>query len=239
MWGAVLLGTAPVPAGAQISVDARVEGATDERRRGISWSDGDAIVAASATASIPAGFDLGVRAVTLRGSAGHGGADAVFDVTGGYAIRSGGWRFDAFARGHLFSGGRGRLDYVEGGVQASYLIGPADVGVQFLYAPSQAAIGGDNLHLGATARIGVSTTPYSVIGGIGRSSGRVGDPVRAARLRPGGGYTDWSLGVERSSGPLTLGLVYSGTDIRDGVAGRDGRAGHVGDRLTARIAMDF
>ena len=239
--GAVALGVTALPALAQ-SIDASIEASTDERRRGISWSDGRIAPAASVRLGLPSGLDLGVRVTGTREDARHGGADAVVDVTGGYGIELiSGLRVDGFLTGHLFSGAAGRMDYVEGGVGASYALGPAEVGVDARYAPAQSAIGGDNLWLGARARVGIPMTPFTILGSMGRSSGSVDDPLRAARLRPGGSYSDWSLGVDHILGPLTLGVAYSGTDIdRDRLVESPYGAGrHAGDKVTARVAVTF
>ncbi|WP_258042795.1 TorF family putative porin [Sphingomonas sp. NBWT7] len=239
---ATIAAAVPMAATGQVSLGASVEASTDERRRGISWSDGDLAPAASVRAGLPAGFDLGVRLTGTRGDPRHGGADAVADVTSGFGGDIGsGLRLDGFVTGHLFVGAAERLDYVEGGLGASYLLGPAEIGVDARYAPDQAAIGGDNLWVGARARVGVPATPFTLHGGVGHSSGSVDDPRRAARLRPGGSYADWSLGVDHITGPLTIGVVYTGTDIaRDRlVASRFAGARHVGDKVTARVAVTF
>ncbi|WP_085808642.1 TorF family putative porin [Sphingomonas sp. TZW2008] len=239
---ATIAAAVPVAAMAQVSLGASVEAATDERRRGISWSDGDLAPAASVRAGLPAGFDLGVRVTGTRGDPRHGGADAVAEVTGGFGGDVGsGLRLDGFVTGHLFVGAAERLDYVEGGLGASYALGPAEIGVDARYAPDQAAIGGDNLWVGARARVGVPATPFTLHGGIGHSLGSVDDPRRAARLRPGGSYADWSLGVDHITGPLTIGVDYTGTDIaRDRlVASPFAGARHVGDKVTARVAVTF
>ena len=232
---------AALPASAQVSIGGSVEVATDERRRGISWSDGDLAPAASVTAQVPAGFDLGVRITGTRGDPRHGGADAVVDVTGGFTRDIGsGLRLDGFVSGHLFAGAAGRLGYIEGGVGASYALGPAEIGVDARYAPDQSAIGGDNLWLGARARVGVPATPFTVKGTIGRSSGSVDDLVRTARLRPGGDYTDWSLGVDHITGPISVGVLYTGTDIDvPAPAAAYANSRHTGDKVTARLAVSF
>ncbi len=232
---------AALPASAQVSLGGSVEVATDERRRGISWSDGDLAPAASVTARAPSGFDVGVRVTGTRGDPRHGGADAVADVTGGFAREiGGGLRLDGFVTGHLFAGAAGRMDYVEGGVGASYALGPAEIGVDARYAPDQAAIGGDNLWIGARARVGVPATPFTVNAGVGHSTGSVDDWQRAARLRPGGDYTDWSLGVDHITGPVTVGLLYTGTDLDDRtLASPYANARHAGDKVTARLAVNF
>lgn len=217
------------------TVDLSAELSSDERRRGLSWSDGRAAVAVAATAHGPADVDVGVRVVTVRDDPRHLGAGAVADVTVGHGRDlGGGWRADAFVTAHLFAGATGRADYVEGGAGIGYSIGPAEVGADLRYAPAQSPIGGDNLYLAARARLGIPATPWTVDASVGRSSGAVDDPVRAARLRPGGGYADWALGVTRYAGPLEIGLRYTGTDIRDT---GDPLTRHAGHRVAARIAI--
>jgi uncharacterized protein (TIGR02001 family) len=229
------------PAIAQSSIDGRVEVTTDDRRRGISWSDGKPTAAAGLTLGLPAGFDIGARVSGTRRDPRHGGADVVIDPTLGYRRDlGGGFRLDAFAQGHVFAGGLGGLSYGEGGVDVGFLLGPAELIGEARYAPDQAAIGGDNLYLGARTRIGVPATPYTVTASIGRSSGSVDDLIRAARLRPDGRYANWSLGVERVTGPITLTVEYTGTDIADGAAvSRFANRRDAGDRLAARAAFSF
>ncbi|WP_375249408.1 TorF family putative porin [Sphingomonas sp.] len=246
LYAAALFGAAavasPFPAAvAQVTPHASIELSTDERRRGISWSDGDVAPAAAARLDLPAGFDIGARVTGLRASARHGGADAVVDATLGYSRYAGAIRLDGFVTGHLFAGGIERLDYLEVGGGASYSLGPAELGAEARYAPSQSAIGGDNLYLALRGRVGVPATPYSITGSVGRSSGGVDDPERAARLRPLGRYHDWSVGVQRITGPVTLGLEYTGTDISDDGPDptRFADRRNAGDRITARVALGF
>lgn len=241
MLAAMLSGVAALPAAAQVVPHGGVEVTTDERRRGISWSEGKAAASAWGRLDLPAGFDVGARVTTTRGDPRHGGADAVIEPTLGYARDLGGLRLDGFVTGHVFAGGMGGLSYVEGGAGGSYTLGPAEVGVEARYAPSQDAIGGDNLYLGARARVGIPATPWTVVGTIGRSSGDVTDAIRAARLRPAGRYSDWSLGVQRITGPLTIGVTYSGTDIRDDGPDASPFAvrRHAGDRIAARVSLGF
>lgn len=233
---AMLSGVAALPAAAQ--VQAGVELATDERRRGISWSEGKAAPSAYARIDLPAGFDLGARVLATRGDARHDGADGVIEPTLGYSRDLAGFRLDAFATGHFFTGARGRMDYGELGAGLNYSLGPAQAGVEARYAPSQSAIGGDNLYLGVRGRVGIPATPWTVTASAGRSSGSVDDAIRAARLRPDGTYHDWSLGVQHVTGPLTVALEYTGTDIRNGPdVSRFAVREHAGDRLAARISL--
>lgn len=189
---------------------------------------------------VPFGLDLDARVTGTRGDPRHGGADAVFDVTGGFNREiGGGLRLNGMAIGHFFAGAAERLDYAEVGLGASFALGPAEVGVDARYAPEQSAIGGDNLWVGARGRLGVPMTPFTFHAGLGRITGSVNDARRAARLRPGGDYTDWSLGVDHITGPVSLGLLYTGTDIGAVAASPFANARHTGDKVTARFAISF
>jgi hypothetical protein len=230
---------ATTPAMAQIATSAGVEATTDENRRGISWSEGRASIAGDATVS-GYGLDLTARVAALRGSDRHGGADAVADLTLGSGWDVGAVRLRAQGTAHIFGGARGNMDYAELGGSASYTYGPADLTAGAIWAPEQRAIGGSNLYLYANASAGLPGTPLTAIAGLGHSSGTVSDPVRAQRLRPGGDYTDWRLGVEYRRDRLTLGVDYVGTDVtRADAFGAFADAGHAGDRLLGRVRFDF
>ena len=232
---------AAMPAAAQmLPVSGSVEVATDERRRGLSWSEGKVAPAASLSLQLPSGFNIGARVTGLRGSARADGADAVIDGSVGYGMDlASGLRGEGFVMYHAFTGARGHMDYVEGGLGLSYQLGPAQVGADARYAPSQGAIGGDNLYVSARAELGLPATPLTFRASVGHSSGSVDDPLRAARLRPGGSYSDWLVGVRSVAGPLTIGLDYSGTDVGRTVASPYADARNTGDRVTARASVSF
>ena len=61
-------------------VSGSIEVASDERRRGLSWSEGDPVVRGTISAPVADGLSLDATAVTLWGSDRHGNADAVIDV---------------------------------------------------------------------------------------------------------------------------------------------------------------
>jgi hypothetical protein len=211
--------------------------ASDDRRRGLSWSDG-AVAPSVAVRGAVGSLDAGARITAARNSARFGGADAVADLDLGYTLSLGGG-FDLVGVGaaHLFAGVRGRQDFVEGGADLTYLIGPLTLTGGGRYAPSQSAIGGDNLYLFARAEGGVPTTPVTVHAQLGRTSGSTDDPFAAARLRPGGGYTDWSVGGSYVRGRLSIGLDYVGTDVSRDAARVSG--GHAGDALVGRVGLRF
>lgn len=229
---------AAAPAWAQ-SLSGGIEVASDESRRGLSWSGGRG--AASADLSSPAGpFEASARVTTVRASPRHAGADAVVDLELGAATDVGPFRLRGHVAGHLFAGARGRMDYVEFGGSGSYSLGPLQLNAGVAYAPDQAAIGGSNLYVHAGANVGIPTTPLSVSASIGHSSGDIDDPVRAARLRPAGAYSDWRVGLEYNRRPISVGLDYVGTDIRNRPdLPSFGDARHVGDRVIGRLRIAF
>ncbi|BBC72306.1 conserved hypothetical protein [Altererythrobacter sp. B11] len=189
------------------------EATTDYRQRGLSGSDGDP--ALTAIVAVPVTQELELQAVgsTLRESARHGGADLGVDLAATYRLRSGGWSLSAGPVARLFTGGDGGLNYVELAGRAGYTLGPAAVAVGASYAPAQDAIGGDNLYLHADADVGVPGTPFTLLAGVGHSSGSVDDRSRSARLRPGGSYWDYRLGAEYVMSPFALGARFTTTSI--------------------------
>ena len=77
-------------------------------------------------------------------------------------------------------------------------------------------------------------TAFTIFGGLGRSSGKVDNMLRAARLRPdGGSYWDYRLGIERVTGPAVIGARFS-TTSGTGDAGE-----HDGSRLVAYAGFNF
>jgi len=229
----------PTSVQAQVAPSGGIEVATDEARRGLSWSEGRATLSADAAASLGR-IDASARVTTLRNADRQAGADAVVDV-----MLATGWDLGAVtlrtsATGHLFAGARTGMDYAEIGASARYSYGPARLvgGVEF--APSQDALGGSNVYLYANADAGIPGTPYTLLAGIGRSSGTTTDPLRVQRLRPGGSYMDWRLGVEHRRDRLTFGIDYLGTDVaRTDVPGPFADARHAGDRLVGRAQIAF
>ena len=104
----------------------------------------------------------------------------------------------------------------------------------------QSAIRGNNLYLYANGYSGIPGTPLGLSAAIGRSSGSVDDPLRAARLRPDGTYVDWRIGLEHVRGPLTLAVDYVGTDIDQGAPTSPfADARHAGERVLGRVRLSF
>jgi hypothetical protein len=233
-----IAGAALLYAGAAGAQTVSVEAATDEARRGLSWSEGRAT--ASGELFVARGvLDASARVTALRGSARHGGSDAVADLGLGATWRTGAVTLELRGDAHLFAGGRGPLDYGEVTGAVGYTFGPLQLDVSASYAPPQDALGGDNLYLRAGARAGIPLTPFTLAAAVGRTTGDGDGSAAADRLRPGGRYTDWRLGVERISGPLTLGVDYVGTNVSKRLLSGGGDARHDGDRVVARVRLSF
>ena len=235
--GRVLLAAAlAVPAAPAAAQSVAVEASTDARVRGLSWSDGSPALAAAV--SVPLGdWRLDARGTSLRGSRRHDGADLGLDTALRYTRAFGGWRATAGVVHHAFID-RAASNYWEIEAGAGYLIGPLDLALTAAWTPSQDAIGGDNLYLRAGAAAGVPGTPITVFGHVGRSMGP-DRRERATRLRPDGDYTDWRLGAEHVTGPLTLGLQVTGTSIETPVPVTRFTDRHVGTRLAGTARIDF
>lgn len=221
------------------SIDAGMEVTTDEVRRGLSWSDGEVSASADASAGF-AGVDAAVRFTALRKSDRHANADVVADLVIGKDWDVSGFTLRTEAIGHVFGGADSNMNYAEVRLGGSYTIGPLQVGAGAFYAPSQDAIGGDNLYLRATALAGIPAFPVTVAASVGRTTGDTKE-ARSARLRPAGDYTDWKVGLEYNQFPFTVGVDYLGTDIDTSrvVTSPFADLKHVGDRVVGRVRLSF
>lgn len=215
-----------------------VEVTSDQRRRGLSWSDGKAAIEGRAALATSVGVELGVDISTLRESRRHGGADAVLDLSARYGRDLDGWRLSAGVTGHVFPGASGQ-GYVELDGRIGYEIGPVQLSVGASYAPPQDAIGGDNLYLSLGANAGVPGTPLTVHGHVGRSSGGIDDVLRARRLRPDNRYWDYSIGADYQIGPFAAGLRYTDTNIDAADPALPFMDRHTGSRLTGSLRVGF
>lgn len=209
-----------------------VEAASDERRRGLSWSDGAPVVRAGASIIVGGDIAIDARATSLWGGNRHRDADAVIDLAARYAHAAGPWRWEGEAAYRLFPGAS-NMGFGEIGATATYMIGPASVDIFARYAPPQGAIGGDNLHVGGGLSVGVPATPWTVSAHVGRSSGDADNPARAARLRPDGAYWDHGVAIDYYRRNWSAGLRYADSSM-DRAA-----ASHAGASLIGRFAVTF
>ncbi|TDW63285.1 uncharacterized protein Gcw-chp [Novosphingobium sp. PhB55] len=217
-----------------------LEATTDLRERGLSWSDGKPALSADATVPLSQSVTLDLGAASLRDSTRHGGADIGLTAAPEISLLSrGGWTLSAGATGHVFVGASG-LSYGELNSTLAYAIGPAQLAFGASFAPSQKAIGGSDLYLEGNAALGVPGTALTVYGGGGYSTGATRDDALAAdrvrRLRPGGSYWDYYLGVEHQMDRLALGLRYTGTSIGDDLAAGSGTGRYLDRDTGSRLA---
>ena len=216
---------APVPTGSGFDLSGSVTALSDYRFRGVSRSDEDPAVQATLTLSHDSGLYAGVTTTTLKGLDSFRLRDPAFqdlgdvelDLYAGYGADLGrGFSLDAGLLYYLFAGGNGPTDYVEPYASLSYLIGPVDFTAGAKYAPSQDAIGDeDMLYLFGQVDATIPFSRWRFSGLVGHQDwGRFGD------------YWTWSLGTEYRL-PLgrgtdaTLGLRYVDTDLPS-VSGQDG-----------------
>lgn len=235
--GAGACATLPAAFAQSTAPSLQIEAASDERRRGISWSEGAPVLRAAASVPLTPTWALDAAATTLRGSDRHGGANAAIDL-GATLTRpvGGGWTLSATGRYHLFPGASGQ-GYGEVGATASFLIGPATMDLFAFYAPDQSAIGGDHLYVGTSAAIGIPATPLTLSAHIGHSSGSRDDPARSRRLRPEGSYRDHGVALDYYRGRWSAGLRYTDSSIGKGngtIATR-----HAGASLIARLGLSL
>lgn len=231
---AMVLAATPAPVLAQYADRFSVtpEASSDERRRGLSWSDGDPVVRGTVAVQATDGLSFDATATSLWNSDRHSRATAVLDLGGSYSQQVGAWRLSAEGVYHLFPSASGQ-GYGEIGASAGFLIGPANIDFNASYAPRQSSIGGDNLYLSASAAAGVPGTPFTVSAHIGRSSGRVRDEENAARLRPDGAYWDHGISVDYLKRHWFAGVRYANSSI-DGPGRR-----HSGATLIGRVGVAF
>lgn len=208
---------APAPTGAGLDVAGSLTLLSDYRFRGVSRSDEDPAVQGSLSLSHVSGFYAGATATSLKGTDGFRLRDPAFrdlgdvelDLYAGYSTPIGrGFSLDGGLVYYAFLGGDGATDYAEPYASLTYLIGPLDVTAGAKYAPSQDAIGDqDMLYLFAQADVTIPFRPWRFTALVAHQDwSRFGD------------YWTWSLGAEHRlrlgrGADATLGLRYVDTDL--------------------------
>lgn len=228
---AITAALAPCPAAAHEALQFEASALSEDRRRGLSWSEGKAAARLSADLPLPAGFEISAEATTARGAVRHGGADAAIDLRAGYRRDTGLLRLEGGAVLHSLAGGRGNQGFWELEAGTSVALGSLDLSLLAAFAPPQDAIGGSNFYRRARLRAGLPGTPVTLSAHFGKTTGSARQPGSARRLRPDGRYHDWSLGADYALGKWTLGLAYTDTDIR--------RGAHAGAAIVAGAHLAF
>lgn len=197
-----------------ISVSGGVAVVSDYRFRGVSLSDKDFAVQPFLTISHESGLYAGVWGSNIADNAGD---DVEVDLYAGF---SGGEEltYDIGATYYLYPG-VSSFNYVEFTGKLGSTVGPANVGVQLSYVPSQDNTGNnDNIYFGTNANIAVPNTPISIVASMG---------VEDGAFTAGNEKVDWSLGLTAAVSGFTLGASYVDTNRRSVFAFKDSTAGVV------------
>ena len=197
-----------------ITISGGVTGVSDYRFRGVSLSDKDFAIQPTLTVKHESGFYAGFWGSNL---AENPGDDIEVDLYAGFA---GGNKltYDIGATYYLYPG-VSSLNYVELTGKLGSTIGPATVGVQLSYVPSQDNTGNnDNWYYGTNAAIALPDSPISIVGSIGIEDGS---------FTAGDEKVDWSLGLTANVSGFTLGASYVDTNRKSIFAFEDSKAGVV------------
>jgi uncharacterized protein (TIGR02001 family) len=115
--------------------------------------------------------------------------------------------------------GVSNINYIEMTGKLGTTVGPATVGAQVSYAPSQNNIGNqDNLYVATNATVALPNSPISIVGSVGLEDGA---------FTAGRSKLDWSLGLTAALKGFTVGASYVDTNRRTIFAPNDSKAGVV------------
>ncbi len=190
-----------------ITISGAVTAVSDYRFRGVSLSDKDFAIQPTLTVTHESGFYVGVWGSNIAPNtgddvevdlyAGFGGGDAVtYDIGATYYVYP----------------GISSLNYVEFTGKLGTTVGPATIGGQLSYVPSQDNTGNDdNIYIGGNAAIAIPSTPLTLTGSLGLEDGAFGN-----------NKVDWSLGVSATAKGFTLGVSYVDTNRNLGGLGKAG-----------------
>ena len=187
---------------------------SDYRFRGVSLSDKGIAIQPYLTVKHGSGLYVGAWGSNLSENAGD---DVELDLYAGF---SGGDKitYDIGATYYVYPG-VSSVNYVEFTGKLGSTVGPATVGVQLSYVPSQDNTGNDdNIYLASNATIAVPNSPISIVGTLGIEDGA---------FTSGDNKLDWSLGLNATVSGFTLGASYVDTNRRSIFAPKDSSAGLV------------
>lgn len=195
-------------AGAAQAQDLKLSGdlavVSDYRFRGYSLSDEQPAVQGGLTLTGSSGFYAGAWASTIDeygADAAGKGATVEFDLSLGRAFSLGAYDFDVGLAAYTYPGGQD-VNFVEIPVSVARTAGAWTWTLGGAYAPAQANTGDeDNTYVYGSAALAPAAWPVSLDATLGWEDGAFAD-----------GKTDWSLGVSKSFGPVSLSARYVGTD---------------------------
>ncbi|MGB5078836.1 MAG: TorF family putative porin [Sphingorhabdus sp.] len=187
---------------------------SDYRFRGVSLSDKDFAVQPYLTVKHESGFYVGVWGSNLAENTGDDvEVDLYAGFSGGDAVT-----YDIGATYYVYPG-VSSFNYVEITGKLGTTVGPATIGGQVSYVPSQDNTGNnDNIYVATNAAIALPDSPITLTGSIGIEDGA---------FSGAGSKLDWSLGATAAVSGFTLGVAYVDTDRRSTFAFKDSAAGVV------------
>jgi uncharacterized protein (TIGR02001 family) len=187
---------------------------SDYRFRGVSLSDKDIAFQPYLTVKHESGLYAGVWGSNLAENTGDDlEVDLYVGFAGGDTVT-----YDIGATYYLYPG-VSSFNYVEFTGKLGTTVGPATVGGQISYVPSQDNTGNnDNIYVATNASIAVPNTPVSIVGSVGLEDGA---------FAGASSKVDWSLGLTAAVAGFTVGAAYVDTNRRTTFAFKDSAAGVV------------
>lgn len=205
---------ADAKASGPITLTGGVAVVSDYRFRGVSLSDKDFAVQPYLTVKHESGLYAGVWGSNITPNSGD---DVEVDLYAGFAGGDG-VTYDIGATYYVYPG-VSSFNYVEFTGKLGITVGPATIGGQVSYVPSQDNTGNnDNIYVATNAAVGIPGTPVTLTGSVGYEDGA---------FSGAGGKMDWSLGASASAKGFTLGVAYVDTNQRSTFAFKDSAAGVV------------
>lgn len=177
---------------------------SDYRFRGYSLSDEQAAVQGGLTATHASGFYAGVWASTIDEygpDASGKGATVELDVTLGRAFSLGAYDFDLAVAAYTYPGGQD-VNFVEIPGSVARTAGAWTWTLGGAYTPAQSNTGDeDNIYVYGAAALAPESWPVSLDATLGWEDGAFADRK-----------TDWSVGVSKSFGPVSVAARYVAVD---------------------------
>lgn len=197
-----------------ITISGSITGVSDYRFRGVSLSDKDFAIQPTITISHESGFYVGAWGSNVAENAGD---DVEVDLYAGFAGGDA-VTYDIGATYYVYPG-VSAFNYVEFTGKLGTTVGPATIGGQLSYVPSQDNTGNtDNVYVATNAAIAIPDTPITLTGSVGLEDGA---------FTGGTSKIDWSLGATAEVAGFTLGVAYVDTDRQSTFAFKDSTAGVV------------
>lgn len=230
----------PTDTGAQPQQPFSVAGgltlASQYRFRGISLSDEDFAIQGTVNVTHESGLYAGVWSSSTDGFGELGGSNVEVDLYGGYKAGLGsGATVDVGLLYYAYPGSTGGdFEFFEPYANISGTLGPATAKVGVAFAPSQDALTGrSNLYVFGDASTGIPNTGFTLKAHLGYSKGDT-------PLSPSGEYSDWLVGVDYVTGPLTFGVAYVDTDLNGREAALGGATKDIVDAaVVATLTASF